>query len=156
MYCPPQELYIKGNELGDEGVKTVCEALQGHKGGCARAGPAGPAVRPACFVGGSFCCVQDSRISQACTHPRQAINSPNYSLHHCPPPPGPLPAPAELKAVDFGNNSMGKEGAEALAGLLRGSKAITDVNINMNDVGDDGAFLVGRAGGFADDFVPGQ
>ena len=37
-----------------------------------------------------------------------------------------------------------------------GSKAITDVNINMNDVGDDGAFLVGRAGGFADDFVPGQ
>jgi hypothetical protein len=52
LYRPVlQELYIKGNELGDEGVKAVCEALQGHKGGCApgaagSAGPAGPAVQP--------------------------------------------------------------------------------------------------------------
>lgn len=44
--------------------------------------------------------------------------------------------------MDFGNNSMGKAGASALAGLLRESPAITDVNINMNDVGDDGAFQV--------------
>lgn len=58
-------------------------------------------------------------------------------------PPPPPAAPAELKAVDFGNNSMGKEGAAALAELLRGSQAITDVNINMNDVGNDGAFQVG-------------
>ncbi len=39
---------------------------------------------------------------------------------------------------------MGKEGAAALADLLRGSKTITDVNINMNDVGNDGAFQVGN------------
>ena len=56
---------------------------------------------------------------------------------------------AELKAVDFGNNSMGKEGAAALADLLRGSKTITDVNINMNDVGNDGAFQVRSADLFA-------
>lgn len=40
---------------------------------------------------------------------------------------------------------MGKEGAAALADLLRGSGTITDVNINMNDVGNDGAFQVGGA-----------
>lgn len=28
----PQELYIKGNDLGDEGVKAICEALKGHAG----------------------------------------------------------------------------------------------------------------------------
>jgi predicted ABC-type sugar transport system permease subunit len=49
---------------------------------------------------------------------------------------------AELKAVDFGNNSMGKEGAYALADLLRGSTTVADVNINMNDVGNEGAFQV--------------
>lgn len=38
---------------------------------------------------------------------------------------------------------MGKEGAFALAELLRGCTTITDVNINMNDVGNDGAFQVG-------------
>lgn len=53
---------------------------------------------------------------------------------------------AELKALDFGNNSMGKQGAYALADLLRGSTSVTDVNINMNDVGDDGAFQVGLGG----------
>lgn len=58
------------------------------------------------------------------------------------PPPARRGPPAELKAIDFGNNSMGKEGAYALADLLRGSSTIADVNINMNDVGDDGAFQV--------------
>lgn len=61
----------------------------------------------------------------------------------------PSPPSAELKAVDFGNNSMGKEGAAALADLLRGSQTITDVNINMNDVGNDGAFQVRSADLFA-------
>lgn len=70
---------------------------------------------------------------------RLPCNPPPSPPPHTPPPAG----PAELKAVDFGNNSMGKEGAAALADLLRGSSQITDVNINMNDVGNDGAFQVG-------------
>mgnify|MGYP001810228236 CR=1 FL=1 len=48
------------------------------------------------------------------------------------------PRAAELKAVDFGNNSMGKDGAAALADLLRGSKAITDVGMAWLGMGDTG------------------
>lgn len=42
----------------------------------------------------------------------------------------------------MGNNSLTREGATALAELLRGNASLTDVNINMNDVGDDGGFQV--------------
>lgn len=101
-------------------MSTLCEALKGHKGesgcgGCqSRCQPAvGPPLRAP---------LERSHAVRPSSH-----------LH--------LPSkPTELKAVDFGNNNMGKEGAAALAGLLRESPAITDVNINMNDVGDDGAF----------------
>ena len=48
--------------------------------------------------------------------------------------------------MDFGNNGIGKGGATALAALLKSCPSVADVNINMNDVGDDGAFEV-RCGG---------
>lgn len=50
---------------------------------------------------------------------------------------------AELKSIDLGNNSISLEGASALAELLRAKNALRDINIYMNDIGDDGAFQVG-------------
>ena len=57
---------------------------------------------------------------------------------------------AEIKAIDMGNNTISREGAAALADLLRGNTSLADVNINMNDVGDDGAFSVSRRPFFSD------
>lgn len=75
-----EELTLKGNELGDDGLSALCKALQQR--------------------------------------------------------------PSSLKVLDVGNNSLTEAGAGALAEWLPGAKALQELNVYMNDMGDGGALKV--------------
>lgn len=45
---------------------------------------------------------------------------------------------AELRALDVGNNSITAAGAEPLARFLFNSATLKDLNLYMNDLGDEG------------------
>lgn len=137
-----RELSCKGNELGDEGVKALCDALR------ERSARERPAQQPR-LIGAAA----RRRSSSAATH-QPFLPAAHTSLAWGKPctrggntwrrPVAPWHA--AITSVDFGNNNLGAEGAAALANLLReGSKSVEEVNIYMNDVGDSGAFKASLA-----------
>ena len=51
----------------------------------------------------------------------------------------PLASPAACVALDLGNNGIGSKGAAALSEVLRQNKHLESLNMEVNNIGDEGA-----------------
>lgn len=155
-----RELHMKGNELGDEGVKAICAALKERQApvtsldfGNNKCGS--PCIfRLSCLKDSKKCCAAGDNHASAMHSDVFGPGSPDVHQHEetlSVPHPGTLPADVLFHTSKEGRGatltlphllcSLSVEGAEAIADIVKRAH-LKELNLYMNDIGDAGILKV--------------
>jgi len=125
-----REIQLRGNELGDEGLAAIAEALMVR---LTVVVVLLSLARGACVAHTDFGVAACWWLCSSAPHTPVPTDPPNHYPTHTP-----KARDAPIEVLDVGNNSLSPESADVLTRLLYQKTAIKDVNLYMNELGNNG------------------